>query len=558
MSNRLEVEIGADIKELDAKVKAASNELKDFSTQTKVVDKNVKKVSTGFKGAGRSAGQAGIQIQQLVGQIQGGQSPLVAFSQQSADLGFVLGFPLVGAIVSVGAALAGTLIPLLLNSEKSAKELKAEQDKLADSLNDYVGALEAVSRANLKGEQSAQKELITLGNLRNVVSDTTISLQKRLGAIDELRKLYPQYFKDLSDEQILNGNLEKTYNTLTNSILARAKATAATNLIIKNSEKLLVLEEQLAAATRKRKEAEDLYNRIIKRNSQSDANYRGASADRTIRQNRAQNTYNKALEEENRLLGEKQNLELSNIDLEQSIDFAPTITDRSSNTVTTKVKGVFDDIKQEYNKGLVSFQTTINEAALNLTPATFEEQSFLFKERLQMFVNESNNILNSGLQQGVSNFASSIGNALASGGNVLQAAGAALLNSLGDILVRFGTLTIAYGFAAEALQKSFLNPFGGGIGAIVAGGALVAIGSAIKTFTSGVAGGGGGGSSSNVRGGQGSSARGGSVAPPSNVSSGGIGGGTVVFEIAGTKLVGVLNNTLRRNSNLGGSLTIAD
>ena len=64
------------------------------------------RASNAMSGIGRSAGQAGIQIQQFVGQIQGGQSALLALSQQSADLGFVLGAPLVGAVVGIGASIA--------------------------------------------------------------------------------------------------------------------------------------------------------------------------------------------------------------------------------------------------------------------------------------------------------------------------------------------------------------------------------------------------------------------------------------------------------------------
>jgi hypothetical protein len=56
---------------------------------------------------GRSSGMAGIQVQQFVGQIQGGQSAMVALSQQSADLGFVLGAPLMGAVVGITASVVG-------------------------------------------------------------------------------------------------------------------------------------------------------------------------------------------------------------------------------------------------------------------------------------------------------------------------------------------------------------------------------------------------------------------------------------------------------------------
>ena len=53
------------------------------------------------------AAQAGIQFQQFFGQIQGGQGFLLALSQQSADLGFVLGAPLAGAVAGLTASLAG-------------------------------------------------------------------------------------------------------------------------------------------------------------------------------------------------------------------------------------------------------------------------------------------------------------------------------------------------------------------------------------------------------------------------------------------------------------------
>ena len=89
----------------------ASKPLKNLRGEIDKVGSSAKKTAQTAKGisgslgdAGRSAGQAGIQFQQFVGQVQGGVNPLVAFSQQAADLGIVLGAPLLGAITGIAAA----------------------------------------------------------------------------------------------------------------------------------------------------------------------------------------------------------------------------------------------------------------------------------------------------------------------------------------------------------------------------------------------------------------------------------------------------------------------
>jgi hypothetical protein len=137
---------------------------------------------------------------------------------------------------------------------------------------------------------------------------------------------------------------------------------------------------------------------------------------------------------------------------------------------------------------------------------------------------------------------------LANGGNVIEAVGSSLLSSLGGILTEMGKMAIQIGVGLIAIKIALksLNP----AVAIGAGVALIALGSFFSSKSSSIGGrvGGGGGASSSS----------GSGASNSSFTSSGFGsggnGGTVVFEIAGTKLIGVLNNTIGANKRLGGSI----
>ncbi len=158
-------------------------------------------------------------------------------------------------------------------------------------------------------------------------------------------------------------------------------------------------------------------------------------------------------------------------------------------------------------------------------------------------------VAQAGIGESIGNMASGLGEALAGSKNVIDALGQSLLSSLGSLLVQFGKLTLAYGVANLALFKAMTsgpNPISAGA-AIAAGAALIAVGSAIKSFTantqSSLGGGysGGGGTSSN------------NYSSTTTSGGGGFQGGRVVFEIAGNKLIGVLNNTSLGNLRVGDS-----
>jgi hypothetical protein len=80
--------------------------------------------------------------------------------------------------------------------------------------------------ALLEGSKNATSELNSVKRLYEATQDTTLSVEQRKKAVDELQKLYPAYFQNINDETILNGGASKQYNELTRSILAAAKAKA--------------------------------------------------------------------------------------------------------------------------------------------------------------------------------------------------------------------------------------------------------------------------------------------------------------------------------------------
>lgn len=114
-----------------------------LGTGAKSTQSAVMGTSSSFGKMGRSAGQAGIQVQQLVGQIQGGTNPMLALSQQAADLGFVLGAPLLGAVAGLAASFAMVLLPALFEAGDSIEDVR----KMMEDLNETTTELTESQRA---------------------------------------------------------------------------------------------------------------------------------------------------------------------------------------------------------------------------------------------------------------------------------------------------------------------------------------------------------------------------------------------------------------------------
>ena len=157
--------------------------------------------------------------------------------------------------------------------------------------------------------------------------------------------------------------------------------------------------------------------------------------------------------------------------------------------------------------------------------------------------------LSSMLASSLTDIFGAVSEAIVSGDNVMEALGSALLGTMGNIMVQLGQQVIATGAAIEAVKLALTSL--GGLGAIAAGAALIAIGSMFKAGASKI------GNSM----GRGSGYSGGT----SSYTSVGSQLGTsdyrgmyrddwskeVVFKIGNNELIGVLEQANKRNNRLG-------
>ena len=201
----------------------------------------------------------------------------------------------------------------------------------------------------------------------------------------------------------------------------------------------------------------------------------------------------------------------------------------------------------EIDKGkIISPDIKIDEVAKNANDELIAGLA-MQQRTLDEFNDGLNNTISQGTVSALSGIGEAIGGALASGGNVIDAVSKSILGSMGSMLQELGKATIAYGVGLTAIKTAIKNP----ATAIAAGVAMVALGSMISKSVA---------KSSSVVGGGGSVSTGASVSSPTSSTGGGgsssFTGGTVVFEISGQSLIGVLSNTLDKNRRLGGSLSL--
>ncbi len=146
-----------------------------------------------------------------------------------------------GLILALGAAIYAVASRFKSAAEEAEKARK-EQEEYRKSLTDL----------DEKSSEYCHAEIARLEALYKEATDEAKSTDERRKAAEKLQALYPDYFKNLSTEQIMVGQAKTAYDQLRDSIIEVARARAAADKIVENEKQLLTLEQQAPGLKQKR------------------------------------------------------------------------------------------------------------------------------------------------------------------------------------------------------------------------------------------------------------------------------------------------------------------
>lgn len=140
------------------------------------------------------------------------------------------------ALISLGIVYGKEIGNWVKNLGKVKKEL-SETQQLQESLN----------TSRRKGGEAASEESAKLRILYTASQDTSKSMRERNKAVDELQKMYPDYFGKLSNEAILAGNAASAHDELTKAIIRKGQAQAAEDIVADYSKRNFQLQRGINA-----------------------------------------------------------------------------------------------------------------------------------------------------------------------------------------------------------------------------------------------------------------------------------------------------------------------
>lgn len=157
-----------------AKIAELTGRLYDMKNGTESAGKS----TNGFRNALQ---QGGYQVQDFIVQVQGGQSALVAFSQQGSQLASVFS-PVAGAVLTIATVIAGSLMASLSNGKNAI-----------DAMKDAISAMDQVISVSNNGVAAYSDKFAALAK-----ANTTVATLMRQQAQLELSAALSKVSKEVS------------------------------------------------------------------------------------------------------------------------------------------------------------------------------------------------------------------------------------------------------------------------------------------------------------------------------------------------------------------------
>lgn len=210
-----DVDVGVDGAITASKKLVSSNESLENSfrqvdaTTKKTSDsmtKSAKRASSSFGGLRGAAGQLGFQVQDMAVQLQSGTNAMVVLGQQGSHVASIFGptGAIVGGVIAVGAALAGVLVPSLMDSgdetetlTEKIKELQKESKLTADQAA-FLAQQEAKQREETEKrvkeleKQIAEQEKLIATNDQEIKQAPSLAKARKGVLVSDQVKAYKQ------------------------------------------------------------------------------------------------------------------------------------------------------------------------------------------------------------------------------------------------------------------------------------------------------------------------------------------------------------------------------
>lgn len=244
----IKVKVDLDVTEFSKNAKAMSDalskvlgkEIELFNGRINKTTKLVEGTEKALGGAANAANKAGNSIKQ-----SNQQWTNFALVIQDLPFGFRAIQNNLPAIIGGFAGMAGpiylagsAIIAFFTAWDKGVFGAKKNLDILKESQNSYLDSLKTAGGSS--GEEMAKIKALT-----SIAQDSNVAMFERLQAVKELQKEYPNYFGNLSQEKILNGDVADAVTSVKDAIIARAQATAIASQINTLSSQKFLLEERL-------------------------------------------------------------------------------------------------------------------------------------------------------------------------------------------------------------------------------------------------------------------------------------------------------------------------